>query len=78
MVEAVERYGNGGGGAGQDLEPVQSRQDASVQVASQRELAEVQGMIVLAKKFPRDEKRAMDKILNACSRPGMAEVAVYE
>ena len=51
---------------------------ALVETASRREMAEVQGMIVLAKQFPRDEKRALDKIINACSRPGLAEVAVYE
>ena len=51
---------------------------ALVETASRREMAEVQGMIVLAKQFPRDEKRALDKILNACSRPALAEVAVYE
>lgn len=51
---------------------------ALVETASRREMAEVQGMIVLAKQFPRDEKRALDRILNACARPTMAEVAVYE
>lgn len=52
--------------------------NALVETASRREMAEVQGMIVLAKQFPRDEKRALDKIINACSRPTLAEVAVYE
>ncbi len=51
---------------------------ALVETASRREMAEVQGMIVLAKQFPRDQKAALDRILNACSRPTMAEVAVYE
>ena len=60
-----------------EREAPQSSQ-ALIETASRREMAEVQGMIVLAKKFPRDEKRALDRILNACARPTMAEVAVYE
>ena len=60
-----------------EREAPQSSQ-ALIEAASRREMAEVQGMIVLAKKFPRDEKRALDRILNACARPTMAEVAVYE
>ena len=60
-----------------EREATQSSQ-ALIETASRREMAEVQGMIVLAKKFPRDEKRALDRILNACARPTMAEVAVYE
>lgn len=51
---------------------------ATVETAATREMAEVQGMIVLAKKFPRDERAAMDRILNACQRPSLAEVALYE
>lgn len=42
-----------------------------------RELAEVQGAIAIAKRFPRDERAAMDRILNACTRPGLAEAATY-
>lgn len=60
-----------------EREAPQSSQ-ALIETASRREMAEVQGMIVLAKKFPRDEKRALDRILNACARPKLAEVAVYE
>lgn len=44
----------------------------------QREVAEVQAMAVMAKQFPRDEKGAMDRILNACTRPSLADAAVYE
>lgn len=51
---------------------------ALVQSVKAREVAEVQAALTIAKACPRDEKRAMDRILNACQRPGLAEVAVYE
>ena len=42
-----------------------------------RAIAEVQGQMTLAKKFPRDEIRARDKILNSCMRKGLAEVSQF-
>lgn len=45
---------------------------------NQREVAEVQAAIMLAKRFPRDQKAAIDNIMVACQRPGLAEAAVYE
>lgn len=50
---------------------------AMVEVEQQRALAEVQGAIILAKRFPRNQKEAMDKIEVACQRPGLAEQALY-
>jgi hypothetical protein len=52
--------------------------NASVAVAQQRELAEVQSAVLLAKQFPRDTQKALDRILNACSRPGLADAGMYE
>jgi hypothetical protein len=49
-----------------------------VAAASQREIAEIQGAITVAKRFPRDTKKAMDKILIACQRKSLAAVAVYQ
>lgn len=43
-----------------------------------RELQEVQGQIIMAKKFPRDAVRALEKIKNACGRAGLAEIALYQ
>ena len=51
--------------------------NAMIDVESQRATAEVQGAIILAKKFPRDQKAAMDRIEVACQRPGLAEQALY-
>lgn len=51
--------------------------DAMVAVAQHREVAETQGAMLVAKKFPRDPMAAMDRILNACTRPTLAESALY-
>ncbi|MGN0885702.1 MAG: hypothetical protein ACI4RT_01765 [Candidatus Spyradenecus sp.] len=47
-------------------------------VSSAREAQEVQAMVLMAKHFPRDERAAMDRILMACTREGLAEQAVYQ
>jgi hypothetical protein len=44
----------------------------------QREVAEIQARMLIARRFPRDPIKALDRILNACSRPSLAEVAVYQ
>lgn len=44
----------------------------------QREIAEVQAAVIMAKKFPRDPIAAMDRILQACARPTLAEDAQYQ
>ena len=54
-----------------------STNNALVDVETQRAISEVQGAIVLAKKFPRNQKEACDRILNACQRVSLAKDAVY-
>jgi hypothetical protein len=51
---------------------------ALTQIESSRAVQEVQAAIVVAKRFPRDEKVALDRIINACTRPGLANAAVYQ
>jgi hypothetical protein len=51
--------------------------NATAQTDASRAIAEVQAALVVARANPRDERRAMDRILNACQRPGLAENAVY-
>lgn len=48
-----------------------------VEVESQRAIQEVQAAMVIAKKFPRDQVEAMNRILDACTRPSLAESALY-
>lgn len=43
-----------------------------------RELAETQTRYLMAQRFPRNERQALDRIKNAFSRPGLAERASYQ
>lgn len=43
-----------------------------------RQAQEVQAAMVVAKKFPRDERYSADRILSACSRETLAKDAMYE
>jgi len=52
--------------------------NAIADVSAAREVQEVQAAVAVAKRYPRDEKAALDRILNACTRPGLAEAAVYQ
>lgn len=51
--------------------------NAIADTEQQRAIAEIQAAMVIAKKFPRDQVAAMDKILTACTRPSLAEGALY-
>ena len=51
--------------------------NASTMVAQTREMAEAIGQMQMAKAFPRDVVAARDRILNACTRPRLAETACY-
>lgn len=50
---------------------------ALVAVEQQRAIAETQAAMVIAKRFPRDQKEAVDRILTACTRQTLAEQALY-
>lgn len=56
---------------------VRASNNALADAGAQREIAEVQAAMVIAKKFPRDPVEAMDRILQACTRPTLAEGALY-
>ena len=51
---------------------------ATQEAQKSREVAEVQAAIISAKQCPRDEVAAMNRILAACSRPSLANLAVYQ
>lgn len=51
--------------------------DSQLSVQAAREIQEVQGQIIMAKKFPRNEQRAIQRILTACKREGLAKSAMY-
>lgn len=60
--------------------PVAARPHSEPMVAAQaaREVAEVQAGMVNARHFPRVEVEVVDRILQACTRPTLAEGALYE
>lgn len=49
----------------------------TVAIEASRAIAEAQGKLVIAKRFPRDEVQAYAKAMEACQRPMMAEKAFY-
>lgn len=51
---------------------------ASARQLQSRELAETQTKYLMAQQFPRDERKAMDGIINAFSRSGLAERSQYQ
>lgn len=46
-------------------------------VGEAREIAEVKAAMAVAQMYPRDQRKSMDRILNACARPTLAEKAQY-
>jgi hypothetical protein len=60
-----------------DLEKRESGSTALVEIESARAVQEVQGAIVIARKFPRDQKDARERILQECRRPALADAAIY-
>lgn len=49
----------------------------AVSIEQERAIAEAQGQLILAKRFPRDLTRAHAEVLQACQYPAMANVAFY-
>lgn len=49
----------------------------TVAIEASRAIAEAQGKLVIAKRFPRDEVSAYAKAMETCQRPSMAEKAFY-
>lgn len=60
------------------LEVTVKQNEALVEVEQQRAIAETQAALIIAKRFPRNIVNAQDKIINACTRVGLAETALYE
>ncbi len=50
----------------------------AVTIESERAIAEVQAAVIMARKFPRDEYAAREKVLAACRRFEFAEKALYK
>jgi hypothetical protein len=63
----------------QDLNPFQPQRELAhtAETGAAREASEVQAMMVIAKRFPRDPVHAVDRILQACTRQSLADGALY-
>ena len=49
----------------------------TIEIESSRAIAEAQGKLVIAKRFPRNEALAYSKIMDSCKRRGLADEATY-
>src|SRR5690242_14071912 len=49
----------------------------AVAIEEARAVAEAQGKLVIAKRFPRNPFQAFERVLEACKRPGVAAAAFY-
>lgn len=49
----------------------------TVSIESSRAVAEAQGKLLIAKRFPRNQAEAFLNAMNACKRPSLAEKAIY-
>lgn len=64
--------------AARPTQPAAGQAAGMLAVESQRVLAEVQAQMLMARANPRDPIAAMDRILNACTRPTLAQAAIYQ
>lgn len=55
-----------------------NQKSTTMEMVTTRQAQEVQAAMVVAKKFPRDEIEAFNRILRACQRKSLAEQAMYE
>ncbi len=54
-----------------------SKTNVSANTDQHRAIAEVQAAMMIARMNPRDPIQAVDRILNACGRPSLADAAIY-
>lgn len=59
------------------LQNFENINQGTVAVESSRAIAEAQGKLIIAKRFPRDEVQAYAKAIQVCQRPNMAKTAFY-
>lgn len=57
---------------------IETNRSVTAEMVTSRQTQEVQGQIIMAKKFPRDYVASCNRIMQACQRKGLAEKAMYE
>ena len=77
LMEAVERPEEAANVPAPVNLPMDNVNQGTVAIEASRAVAEAQGKLVIAKKFPRDEVAAYAKAIQACQRKAMAKQAFY-
>ena len=57
-----------------DISPAEA---SAMDIETNRAAQQVQASLVIAKKFPRDETKAFNRIIQSCRRKSLAEQAAY-
>ena len=57
---------------------IEESRSVTAEMVTSRQTQEVQGQIIMAKRFPRDYVASCNRIMQACQRKGLAEKAMYE
>ena len=60
------------------IAPAKAKNQAGTEMVISRQAQEVQAMVISAKRFPRDEVEAYNRILRSCQRKSLAEQSMYE
>lgn len=77
MIQTAQHGGNQHNPFHSNAVAVRPTSNAIADASQQREIAEVQAAMVIAKRFPRNSIEATDRILQACTRPTLAQGALY-
>ncbi len=62
---------------GQNMPMYGDINQGTVAIEASRAVAEAQGKLIIAKRFPRDEIQSYARVMQACQRKGVAEKAFY-
>ncbi|MFA4826589.1 MAG: hypothetical protein WC593_15680 [Methanoregula sp.] len=76
-MEASDVFKNVVPFTGDNLPVTQEVPTVLAEATAQREVAEVQAAMIIAKRFPRNQAKAVDRIMVSCQRPTLAESALY-
>lgn len=75
--EIITKEYNGGVNTSPMVGQFDEVNQGTIAVESSRAIAEAQGKLIIAKRFPRDEVKSMSRILESCQRPDFASKAFY-
>ena len=77
VTQSQQQHASAPFGMGRNTALSSSVNAGAVAVEQERAIAEAQGQLILAKKFPRDANAAYAELMEACKMPAFAAVAFY-